>query len=83
MCGVPGRKCLYHKPCHTPMEPHGAPRVLANVLPGRNVAMPDGCCGKAGTLAVIPPDISVMIRLHKEEELVHPATHGGIDPVLF
>jgi len=75
MDGVPGRKYLYHEPCHTPMKTHGAQRVLTNLLPGQNVPMPDGCCGEAGTLAISRPDISAMIRLRKEEEIERALGH--------
>ena len=75
MDGVPGRKYLYHEPCHTPLKTHGAQKVLANLLPGKSVPIPDGCCGEAGTLAITRPDISAMIRLRKEEEIERALGH--------
>ncbi|RMF85856.1 MAG: DUF3683 domain-containing protein [Nitrospirae bacterium] len=69
IAGVPGRRYLYHEPCHTPMKTHAAEEVLAKTLVKTPVAMPPGCCGEAGTLALSRPDISAMIRLRKEEEV--------------
>jgi len=69
----PGRKNLYHEPCHTPMKAHRARRVLTNLPPGQRLPIPDGRCGEADTPAVTRPDISAMIRLRKEEVVVERA----------
>ena len=71
IAGVPGRRYLYHEPCHTPIKEYSTPQVLNTTLRGTSVAMPPGCCGEAGTLALSRPDISAMIRLRKEEEVDH------------
>ncbi len=69
IAGVPGRRYLYHEPCHTPIKQYPTAQVLDATLKGTPVAMPPGCCGEAGTLALSRPDISAMIRLRKEEEV--------------
>jgi len=71
IAGVPGRRYLYHEPCHTPIKLYPTTQVLGATLKGTPVAMPPGCCGEAGTLALSRPDISAMIRLRKEEEVGH------------
>jgi len=69
IAGVPGRRYLYHEPCHSPIKQYATAEVVEATLRGTAVAMPPGCCGEAGTLALSRPDISAMIRLRKEEEV--------------
>ncbi len=69
IAGVPGRRYLYHEPCHSPIKKYTTSEVLEATLRGTPVALPPGCCGEAGTLALSRPDISAMIRLRKEEEV--------------
>lgn len=66
--GVPGRKYLYHDPCHTPMKTYNPLRV-AQTLMDADVRLSDRCCGEAGTLATSRPDIAAQVRFRKEQEL--------------
>jgi Fe-S oxidoreductase len=66
--GVPGRRYLYHDPCHSPMKSH-APLKVASALIGSEVAPSDRCCGEAGTLGTSRPDIANQVRFRKAEEL--------------
>jgi Fe-S oxidoreductase len=65
--GVPWREYPLYEPYRTLLQTHGEQKVLTDLLPGQTVAMPDGCCGEARSLAITRPDISAMIRLRKEE----------------
>ncbi|HEB66388.1 MAG TPA: DUF3683 domain-containing protein [Gammaproteobacteria bacterium] len=66
--GIPGRKYLYHDPCHTPMKTYN-PLKVASALMDADVRLSDRCCGEAGTLATSRPDIAAQVRFRKEEEL--------------
>ncbi len=65
---TPGRRYLYHDPCHSPVKTRD-PVEMAKSLLGAEVKLTDRCCGEAGTFAVSRPDIASQVRFRKLEEL--------------
>ncbi|VAX06164.1 FAD/FMN-containing dehydrogenases [hydrothermal vent metagenome] len=63
-----GGQFLFHDPCHSPMK-RSNPLAVASRLMGAEVILSDRCCGEAGTLGTIRPDIANQVRFRKQEEL--------------
>jgi len=65
--GVPGKKVLYHDPCHLRFKLHitREPRRLINLLPGIELQeLPNGpqCCGQGGLFQVTHPDLAQEVQ---------------------
>ncbi len=76
---VPGRRYLYHEPCHSPMKTHDSMSVVNRLLEGRkegHVRLNERCCGESGTFAISRPDIATQVRFRKQREL-----EFGVDTV--
>jgi len=63
-----GEQFLFHDPCHSPMK-RSNPQEVASKLMGAKVVLSDRCCGEAGTLGTVRPDIANQVRFRKQEEL--------------
>ena len=60
---------LYHKPCHSPLQKEGEKAVFKQLL-GTRPRTISNCCGEGGTLALSTPDISNVLRIRKNGNIL-------------